>query len=191
MPDETYPEQLYSFLALVERSDSRTDYHGLSVANLNDEQGILWELALHNDLLFTGRPQNPDGSYGPDEASLSAKGRELLARYRLRKAAELAPASPAPPPAEVSASGPPAPAHSPDFTTLDYRGTRYTFSKGQQAHAVRVLWEAAGHSLTQETIGDKVGSDATRFRLGKLFHGHPAWGALIVQDGKGCYRIPQ
>ncbi len=81
--------------------------------------------------------------------------------------------------------------HSPDFTTLEYRGTRYTFKKGNQAEAVRALWGAHGHSLTRETIRKQINSGDEKFRMSKLFSGHPAWGTLIVTDGKGCYHIPQ
>ncbi len=93
------------------------------------------------------------------------------------------------------------PSHSPDFTSVVWYGTRYTFAKGNQAQAVRVLWEAwesGGHSLTQETIGEKIESLAGRFELAKTFrkhkHGggyqiHPAWRTMIRQDSKGSYRL--
>jgi len=95
----------------------------------------------------------------------------------------------------------PRPTHSPDFTSVDWFGTRYTFAKGNQAESVRVLWEAwasGGHSLSQETIGDRIGSTAARFELSKVFRRktadggyepHPAWGTMIQQDSKGSYRL--
>ena len=91
--------------------------------------------------------------------------------------------------------------HSPDFTSVVWFGTRYSFGKGNQAEAVRVLWEAwenGGHSLSQELIGERTGSAAARFELRKVFRSrkpdgsyepHPAWGTMIVPDGKGCYRL--
>jgi len=92
--------------------------------------------------------------------------------------------------------------HSEDFTSVDWFGTRHTFSKGNQAEAVRVLWEAwkqGGHSLSQETIGERIKSSADRFELRKTFRQrkakgdgyglHPAWGTMIQQDGKGCFRL--
>jgi len=96
---------------------------------------------------------------------------------------------------------PQTPTHSPDFVSVDWYGTRYEFSKGNQAQAVRVLWEAwksGGHSLTQEKIGEKIESAADRFDLAKTFrkrkHGcgyesHPAWRTMIQQASKGSYRL--
>lgn len=94
------------------------------------------------------------------------------------------------------------PTHSSDFTSVNWFGTRYRFSKGNQAESVRVLWEAweAGEfSLSQETIGEEIGSHATRFELrktfrqrkveGRGFESHPAWGTMIQSVGKGCYRL--
>ena len=93
------------------------------------------------------------------------------------------------------------PTCSPDFTSVDWFGTRYTFAKGNQAESVRALWEAwanGGHSLTKETIGDRIGSTASRFDLAKVFRRkaaaggyepHPAWGTMIRPDSKGSYRL--
>lgn len=94
------------------------------------------------------------------------------------------------------------PTHSPDFSSVDWFGKRYTFSKGNQAQAVRVLWEAweqGEHSLSQETIGEQIESSADRFELRTTFRRrkskssgfelHPAWGTMINQDGKGKYRL--
>ncbi|MCH7727582.1 MAG: ThuA domain-containing protein, partial [Planctomycetes bacterium] len=55
------------------------------------------------------------------------------------------------------------PTHSDDFTSANWFGTPHEFAKGQQAESVRVLWqawEAGGHSLSQETICEKIGSSA-------------------------------
>lgn len=91
--------------------------------------------------------------------------------------------------------------HSPDFTTVDWFGTRYTFAKGNQARAIGVLWEAwenGGHGLTQETIGERIASSADRFELRKTFRQrkpeggygpHPAWKTMIQPDGKGNFRL--
>ena len=92
------------------------------------------------------------------------------------------------------------PSHSDDFTSFNWFGTRYTFSQGNQAECVRVLWKAydsGGHSLTQETIGKRIQSAATRFELSKVFRSrkggkyirHSAWGTMIQQDSKGSYRL--
>ena len=91
------------------------------------------------------------------------------------------------------------PSHSPDFTSANWYGTRYTFAKGDQAETIRVLWEAweaGGHSLSQESIGEKICSKADRFELRKVFRTrqedggyspHPAWGTMIRQSTKGSY----
>ena len=91
------------------------------------------------------------------------------------------------------------PSHSPDFTSANWYGTRYTFAKGNQAETIRVLWEAweaGGHSLSQESIGEKICSKADRFELQKVFRTrqedggyspHPAWGTMIRQSTKGSY----
>lgn len=93
------------------------------------------------------------------------------------------------------------PSHSEDFTSVNWYGTRYAFTKGSQAESIRVLWTAwenGGHSLAQETIGSKIGSNATNFELAKVFRRrrasggyepHPAWGTMIQQDTKGSYRL--
>jgi hypothetical protein len=95
----------------------------------------------------------------------------------------------------------PKPTHSPDFTSVDWFGARYAFAKGNQAESVRVLWDAwegGGHSLSQETIADRIGSNANRFQLAKVFRRrkpgggyepHPAWGTMIQRDSKGSCRL--
>lgn len=89
-------------------------------------------------------------------------------------------------------------------------GDKYRFAKGQQAQTVRVLWEAweeGTPTLGQETIGERVGSDALFFSLSHVFRirrtkevkgkkkkvhiRHPAWGTMIVSAGKGIYRLAE
>ena len=102
---------------------------------------------------------------------------------------------------ESDARAKPKPTHSVDFTSVDWFGIRHTFTKGNQATSVQVLWnawESGGHTLSQETIGDRIQSAAVRFELAKVFrrrkHGggyerHPAWGTMIQQATKGSYRL--
>jgi len=116
--------------------------------------------------------------------------------------------NPCVPPAPTGSGEPHNPAtgdpttHSPDFTSVDWFGKRYNFSKGNQAQAVRVLWDAwthGEHSLSQETVGARIESSADRFEMrktfrrrkanGKGYEPHPAWGTMIQQDGKGCFRL--
>jgi len=93
-----------------------------------------------------------------------------------------------------------APTHSDDFTSVDWFGTKYTFSKGQQAESVKVLWEAwetGGHSLSEMTIGEKIASSSDRFRLahvfrikgGKVQGTHTAWGTMIQSVEKGIFAL--
>ena len=97
------------------------------------------------------------------------------------------------------------PTHSADFTSVDWYGTKYQFTKGQ-ADAVRMLWENWENgtpSLSQGTIGEAV-SGVDQFRLRDLFRTvdvkakkrkkrsmvlHPAWGKMIVSCGKGIFKL--
>lgn len=81
--------------------------------------------------------------------------------------------------------------HAPDFTSVNWFGMHYTFTKGQAA-AVRALWEAweaGGHSLNQETIGENANSASDRYRLDVVFRDHPAWGTMIRRVKKGVFRL--
>jgi len=108
--------------------------------------------------------------------------------------------APPPDPEDAQATDSMKATHSPDFTSVNWFGTRYAFAKGNQAETVRLLWEAweAGeHSLSQETIAERMESSATHFALRKVFRQrvegkyqpHPAWGTMIRQERKGCYRL--
>lgn len=83
-----------------------------------------------------------------------------------------------------------------DYLTFRWGEQRFSFSKGNQAQSVRVLWEAwgnGGHMVNEETIGDRIGSQASRFRLADVFRRgknmHPAWKTLIVSPQKGCFSL--
>lgn len=81
--------------------------------------------------------------------------------------------------------------HSSDFTTVVWNGQRYTFAKGQQADAVRALWN--NDTLSATAIGMEIGTSADRFRLRKVFErngkAHPAWGKMIESVSRGVYAI--
>lgn len=92
--------------------------------------------------------------------------------------------------------------HSEDFTSVNWFGTRHTFSKGLQAESVRALWAAwqnGNHSLSQATIAEKIGTSADDFQLSKVFRRrrsdgpgyeqHPAWGTMIQREEKGTYSL--
>jgi hypothetical protein len=74
----------------------------------------------------------------------------------------------------------PEPTHAPDFASVNWYGTIYTFSKKQRL-VVANLWRAheEGYEwLSQESLLDAADSDCQRLR--DLFRGHPAWDAMIV-----------
>ena len=87
--------------------------------------------------------------------------------------------------------------HSEDFTSVCWYGTRYQFAKGQQAEAVKLLWtewKKGRHSLSEQTIREKVDSSADRFRLAKVFRTrdgkpHPAFGTMIKSVSKGTFAL--
>ncbi len=85
----------------------------------------------------------------------------------------------------------PVQSHSDDFASVRWSGQTFVFT-ALQAAVVAVLWrawEAGTPVLRTETIGDRAGSAADRFRLDLLFRGHPALGTLIVRAGKGLWSI--
>lgn len=84
------------------------------------------------------------------------------------------------------------PRHSSDFTSVVWYGTHYAFSKGNQAESVRLLWiawERGTPTLSQGTIGSRIGSNAEPFRLAHVFRDHPAWGTMIRSPGKGVFEL--
>jgi hypothetical protein len=88
------------------------------------------------------------------------------------------------------------PTHSEDFTSVNWYGELYSFSKGQQAEVVKLLWaeyEKGEHGLSAETLAEKLDSQAARFRVRDVFRRkgamHPAWGKTILQIAKGVYAL--
>jgi hypothetical protein len=87
-------------------------------------------------------------------------------------------------------------AHSPDFASVRWRGTLYTFSRKQRA-IVAALWRAREQGyewVSSETLLEAAESNGGRVR--ELFKGHPAWGVMIVSavaDGgtPGTYRLSE
>jgi hypothetical protein len=76
-------------------------------------------------------------------------------------------------------------------------GTRtYHFSKGQQARVILTLyevWEEArrkdGCGLSEEALGEAVGSSSQRFRIQQLFRRHEALNHLLRSPSKGVYAL--
>lgn len=82
--------------------------------------------------------------------------------------------------------------HSPDFRSVQWFGTSYTFTPGQAA-VVKILWEAWENG-TPEVGGDYLVENAglQSSRLSDLFRGHPAWDKMLVQGGeRGVYRLAE
>lgn len=72
------------------------------------------------------------------------------------------------------------PSHSKGFSSVNWRGTVYSFSPKQRA-IVAALWNARGECcpwVAQDALLDLADSDSNRMR--DLFKGHPAWGVMIV-----------
>jgi hypothetical protein len=87
----------------------------------------------------------------------------------------------------------PSATHSSDFSTVQWYGTQYDFTKTQAA-CVKVLWEAWENKtpgISEETILENAGSCGSRLRdvfdKGK----HRAWGTMIVKAGKGRFQLQE
>lgn len=180
---------------------SRADY--LSVGPPRRTDSVSWKAAVEHG--FAGRAavaellqavrgialQCESGAGSATKLSVE-RPRASAALMRSIMESQLAPGGDGPPPK---------PTHSPDFTSVNWFGTPYAFAKGNQAESVRVLWAAwedGGHSLSQETIGDRINSNASRFELAKVFRRrkpggsykpHPALGTMIQQASKGSYHL--
>lgn len=80
--------------------------------------------------------------------------------------------------------------HSPDFRSIRWFGTTYTFTESQ-AEVVRLLWEAY-HDQAPD-VGDKAllraaGTEAVR--LADVFRECSAWGELIIEGStRGTHRL--
>jgi hypothetical protein len=81
--------------------------------------------------------------------------------------------------------------HAEDFSWVIWYGTKYEFSKGNQAETVRALWgswEQSGYrsacGLGQATLQERAGSGDHRYRVNHVFRKHPAWGKMIKGTGK-------
>jgi len=84
----------------------------------------------------------------------------------------------------------PAARHSEDFTSFTWNGKDFQFNKTQAA----CVKELAKGSLSEKTIGERIGTTSDRYRLAHTFRSktkgvHPAWGTLIVACGKGIFQL--
>ena len=84
--------------------------------------------------------------------------------------------------------------HNDDFTKVIWNGERYAFNK-TQARVIEYLLR--NKRASEESIGEYIGSDNEYYRLRHTFRQkkgnksvmHPAWGTMIVNDGKGIYAL--
>ena len=86
--------------------------------------------------------------------------------------------------------------HNDDFTEVLWNGKKYKFNKSQQALSVKYLWN--NKRAREKSIGEAIGSEADNFRLIHIFRQrnkkskmHPAWGIMIVPDGKGIFALAE
>jgi hypothetical protein len=86
--------------------------------------------------------------------------------------------------------------HNEDYTEVCWNGQKYKFDKLQQASAVEYLWR--NRRAREKSIGEAIGSSADNFRLihifrqkGKKTGMHPAWGTMIIQDGRGVFALAE
>jgi len=87
--------------------------------------------------------------------------------------------------------------HNEDFTKVRWDGKTYKFDTQQQTLAIKYLWE--NKRAREKNIGEVIGSSADNFRLFHIFRQkgkkktkmHPAWGTMIVPDGKGVYALAE
>ena len=86
--------------------------------------------------------------------------------------------------------------HNDDFTEVVWNGKKYKFGKPQQSLSVKYLWN--NKRAREKSIGEAIGSEADNFRLSHIFRQkskttkmHPAWGTMIVHDGKGIYSLAE
>jgi hypothetical protein len=82
--------------------------------------------------------------------------------------------------------------HSPDFSSLSWNGTLYSFTP-MQAAIVKILWQAAANDtpgVHAATLLAEVESHMKESRIGPLFHRNPAWKTLIIRGARrGNYRL--
>lgn len=84
----------------------------------------------------------------------------------------------------------------PDGGWLRAQGQTFKFKKGNQSAAVLLLWEAwqnaggvDGCGLSEEYLGEQVGSSSSRFRVQDTFRGNDALGTIIRATVKGSYAL--
>ncbi len=82
--------------------------------------------------------------------------------------------------------------HLPDYSQVSLSGEPYLFTGEIQRSAIRILHAAAQSEqpwLTGKLLLKQAGSSDLSMRMANLFRRHPAWGAIILSNGRGQYRL--
>jgi CheY-like chemotaxis protein len=83
-------------------------------------------------------------------------------------------------------------AHLPDYSQVSLHGELYMFTGEIQRSAIRILHEAAQSKqpwLTGKILLKQAGSSDLSRRMANLFRRHPAWGAIVLSNSRGQYRL--
>lgn len=89
------------------------------------------------------------------------------------------------------------PNHGSDFSWINVGEERFTFRKGNESKVIEILWEeweragkVDGAGLSQETIGEKIGSNAAKFSIKDTFRSHMVVKAgVLAPCGKGQWAL--
>lgn len=82
--------------------------------------------------------------------------------------------------------------HAPDYSEIRLRGEPYYFTGAIQQAAVRFLHAAAQTDepwRSGKIVLQAARSNDTNMRMVNLFGRHPAWGVLLLSNGRGKYRL--
>jgi putative restriction endonuclease len=125
----------------------------------------------------------------PDQKSLLQYHGQCILHVRAKRGS--AKVVPAPCPLQPSPDATEA-RHSPDFRSVRWFGTLFTFTPVQAA-CVQILWETWTHDppeVGQHYILENVGAESTK--LSDVFKGRPAWGTMIRPGStRGAFRLEQ
>jgi DNA-binding response OmpR family regulator len=82
--------------------------------------------------------------------------------------------------------------HAPDYSEIRLRGEPYYFTGEIQQAAIRFLHAAARTDepwRSGKIVLQAAKSNDTNMRMVNLFGRHPAWGVLLLSNGRGKYRL--
>lgn len=176
----------------------------LTDRELTDASGIFldprsWasDLALR-DLLNVLRTEFTDENVTAAfaDGAERAQGTQQLAAAATARIAQLISRHHHSDPISTTTNAPAGCAHGDDFTWVTWHGQRFQFKKGQQAEAVRRLWEEAERAsyqpdcgLSEATVAAHIGSADGEFSMRKLFADHAALESFIRRTTKGVWAL--